>query len=64
MSTLVTIVGGIKSRPHTQRKIEFVNLHEDFPREVNKAFVSQPSDQGKGSSDPLGPPALPRYFRF
>jgi len=40
VSTLVNIVGGIKSRPHTPRGIKFVNLHENFPREVNKVFVS------------------------
>jgi hypothetical protein len=50
--TLVFIVGNIKSKPHTPRGTQFVNLHEDFPREVNKVFVSQPLDQGGNSLDP------------
>ncbi len=40
VSTLVTIVGDIGSRPHVLRGIEFVNLHEDFPKEVNIIFVN------------------------
>jgi len=55
VSTLITIVGDIKSRPHTPKGAIFVNLHEDFIREVNIVFVSQPSDQG--GSD-LNPPRL------
>jgi hypothetical protein len=53
---LVTNVGGIRSRPHTPRGTKFVNLHEDFFREVNKVFVSQPLDQGGGNSYPPRPP--------
>jgi hypothetical protein len=32
-----------------------VNLHDDFPIEVNKKFVSQPLNQGGGDSNPPGP---------
>jgi hypothetical protein len=38
--TLVTNVDGIKYRPHTPRGTKFVNLHEDFPRKVNRIFAS------------------------
>ncbi len=31
-----------------------MSLHEDMPLEVNKVFVSQPSDQGGGNLDPPG----------
>jgi hypothetical protein len=59
VSTPVTIIGSIKSKPHTPRGIKFVNLHENFPRKVNKVFTRQPSDQrGSGSN----PPRPPRYF--
>jgi hypothetical protein len=37
---LIAIVGNIKSKPHTPRGTKFVNLHEDFPREVNNVFAS------------------------
>jgi hypothetical protein len=37
---LVVIVGNIKSKSHTPRGTKFVNLHEDFPREVNNVFAS------------------------
>jgi hypothetical protein len=40
VSTQVTIAGTMKSRPHTPRGTKFVNLHEDFPREVNKVFAN------------------------
>ncbi len=59
MSTPITIVGGIKSRPHIPRRTKFVNLHEDLLREVNKVFASQPLDQGGGG---LNPPRPPKYF--
>ncbi len=62
MLALVTTIGGIKSKPHTPRGIKFKNLHEDFPRKVNKVFTSQPLDQGGGGSNPLGPPKPPKYF--
>ncbi len=39
-----------------------MNLHEDFPKEVNKGFASQPLDQEGGDSDPLRPLRPPRYF--
>jgi len=39
-----------------------VNLHEDIPKEVNKVFINQPSDQGRGDFDPLRPLGPPRYF--
>ncbi len=55
VSTQVTIVGNMKSRPHIPRGTKFVNLHEDFPREMNKVFANQPSYQGGGGSDSLGP---------
>jgi hypothetical protein len=38
-----------------------VNLHEDFPKDVNKVLVNQPSNQGGGGSNP---PRSPRYFRL
>ncbi len=59
MSTPITIVGGIKSRPHIPRRTKFVNLHEDFLREVNKVFASQQLDQGGGG---LNPPRPPTYI--
>jgi len=59
---LINTVIGITSRPHTPRGIEFVNLHEDIPKEVNKIFINQPSDQGRGDLDPLRPLGPPRYF--
>jgi hypothetical protein len=59
MSTLVTIIGSMKSKPHTPRGIKFVNLHKNFPRKVNKVFTSQPSNQRGSGSNPPGPP---RYF--
>ena len=59
MSTPITIVGGIKSRPHIPRRTKFVNLHEDLLREVNKVFANQPLDQGGGG---LNPPRPPKYF--
>ncbi len=37
---LIAIAGNIKSKPHTPRGTKFVNLHEDFPREVNNVFAS------------------------
>jgi hypothetical protein len=51
----VIIVGGIKSIPHIPRGTKFVNLHEDFPRDMNKVFASKPLDQGGGG---LNPPDL------
>ncbi len=62
MSTPVSIVGGVRSRPHTLRGTQFVNLHEDFPKEVNIVFTSQPLNQGGGDLDPLGLARPPRYF--
>ncbi len=59
MLTPITIVGGIKSRPHIPRRTKFVNLHEDLLREVNKVFANQPLDQGGGG---LNPPRPPKYF--
>jgi hypothetical protein len=59
VSTPFTIVGSIKSKPHTPRGTKIVNLHEDFRRKVNNFFTSQPSNQGGGSSDP---PIPSRYF--
>jgi hypothetical protein len=56
VSTPISIVGGIISKLHTSRGTKFVNLHEDFPREVNKVFTNQPLDQGGGDLYPLGPP--------
>ncbi len=35
-----------------------MTLHEDIPREVNKFFVNQPLNLGRGGSYPLGPPKL------
>jgi hypothetical protein len=35
-------ISSIKSRPHIPRGTKFVNLHEDFPRKVNKVFACQP----------------------
>jgi hypothetical protein len=52
----VHIVDGVKSRPQTPRGTKFVTLHENIPREVNKFFVNQPLDLGRGGSYPLGPP--------
>jgi hypothetical protein len=52
MSTPIITIGSIKSRPHTPRGTKFVNLHKDFPKEVNKVFVNQPSYQGRSSSNP------------
>ncbi len=43
VSTPVTIVGSMKPKPHTPRGTKFVNLHEDFPREMNKVFSNEPS---------------------
>jgi hypothetical protein len=40
VSALVITLGSIRSRPHTPRGIEFVNLHEHFPRKVNKVFTN------------------------
>jgi hypothetical protein len=39
-----------------------VNLHEDIPRKANKFFINQPWNQGKGDSNPLGPPRPPGCF--
>jgi len=36
-----------------------VNVHVEMPKEVNKVFVDQPSDLGRGGSDP---PGLLGYF--
>jgi len=58
----INTIVGITSRPHIPRGIEFVNLHEDIPKEVNKVFINQPSDQGRGDLDPLRPLGPPRYF--
>jgi hypothetical protein len=51
LAPIITI-GSIKSRPHTLRGTKFVNLHKDFPKEVNKVFINQPSYQGRGNSNP------------
>ncbi len=59
VSALINTIVGITSKPHTPRGIEFVNLHEDIPKEVNRVFINRPLDQGKGDSNPLGPPG---YF--
>jgi hypothetical protein len=40
VSTLVRTIGGVRSRPQTPKGTKFVGLHEDIPKEVNKAFVS------------------------
>jgi hypothetical protein len=48
VSALVTTTGGIKSKPHTSKGTKFVNLHDDFPKELNRVFASQPSDQRGG----------------
>jgi len=32
-----------------------VSLHEDMPQEVKGVFASQPSNQGRGSSNLVGP---------
>jgi hypothetical protein len=62
MSTPINIVGGIRFKPHTPRGTQFVNLHEDFPKEVNIVFVGQPLDRGGGDLDPPGLVRPPRYF--
>ncbi len=59
---LVITIGSIKSKPHIPRGIKFKNLHEDFPKKVNKVFTNQPLDQGGGDSNPLGLPKLLKYF--
>ncbi len=59
VSTLITIVGSIRSKPHTPRGTKFLNLHENFLRKVNRVLVSQPSDQGGGD---LNPPRPQGYF--
>ncbi len=38
----VLFVLGVKSKPQTPRGTNFVRLHEDIPREMNKTFASQP----------------------
>ncbi len=60
--TPISIVGGIRFRPHIPRGTKFVNLHEDFLRELNRVFANQPLNQGRGGLDPLGPLRPPRYF--
>ncbi len=40
MLTPIIMVSGIRSRPHILRGKKFVNLHEDFPKEVNMIFAS------------------------
>ncbi len=37
----INIIVGIRFRPHTPRGTEFVNLHEDIPKEVNIVFAHQ-----------------------
>ncbi len=59
---LITIVSNIRSRPHTPRGTQFVNLDENFPKEVNKVFASQPSDQGGSGLDPPRLPGPLGYF--
>ncbi len=39
-----------------------MSLHEDIPREVNKNFVSHPSNLGGSSLDPPRPPRPLGYF--
>jgi hypothetical protein len=46
--TPIHTIDDVRSRPQTPRGIEFVNLHEDIPKEVNKVFINQPSNLGGG----------------
>jgi hypothetical protein len=62
VSTPIHIVDGVRSRTQTPRTTKFLSLHENILRELNKVFVSQPLDLGRGNSDPLGPRGPPRYF--
>jgi hypothetical protein len=55
VSALVNIVVGITSRPQTPRGAKFLSLHEAMPQKVNIVFISQPLDQGRGSSNPPRP---------
>ncbi len=45
VSTLIHNIVGIESIPQTPRGTQLVSMHEDMPREVNKFFVNQPSNQ-------------------
>jgi hypothetical protein len=52
VTTLVHIVVSMKSRPQTPRKTQLVGVHIEMPREVDRIFVGQPLDPGKGGSKP------------
>jgi hypothetical protein len=64
VSTLVHTIVGIKSKPQTPRGTKLVNVHEEMLKEVNKVFISQPSNLRGGLNPPrpARPPRPSKYF--
>jgi hypothetical protein len=62
VSTPVHIVVGMRFKPLTLKGTKLVSVHVEMPKELNKVFITQPSESRGGSLNPPRPPRPPGCF--
>ncbi len=63
-TTPTHIIVGMRSKPQTLKGTDLTSMHTKMPKEVDKIFVGQPSNLGRGTSRPPRPPRTFKTFKI